>query len=94
MTKSHEIPLDLPTFEALDGALCYHRTAALLSPLAPEPMTAFQADLVSVANRLGFQPAEPGAFRIQVQPGGRNALCWDAATTTAKGVADGCDASI
>jgi len=76
MTSTHEIPLDLPTFEALDCALRYHRTEALLSPVAPEPMTAFQADLAGVANRLGFNPTEPGAFRIQVQPGGRNLLRW------------------
>lgn len=79
MTERHEIPLDLTTFEALDSALKSHRAAALVSPQSPEPMAAFQADLVATANRLGFHPGEPGAFRVQVIAGGRNLLVWESA---------------
>lgn len=77
MSKRREIPLDLTTFEALDSALKYHRTAALVSPQSPEPMMAFQADLVATANRLGFHPTQPGVFRVQVVAGGRNLLVWE-----------------
>lgn len=77
MSDSHEVPLDLTTFEALDSALKYHRTAALVSPQAPEPMAALQADLMATANQLGFHPAGAGTFRVQVQPGGRNLLVWE-----------------
>lgn len=79
MSERHEIPLDLTTFEALDSALKSHRIAALVSPQSPEPMAAFQADLVATANRLGFHPGEPGAFRVQVVAGGRNLLVWEPA---------------
>lgn len=79
MTR-HEIPLNLTTVEALDSALKYHRTAALVSPEAPAPMEAFQADLMATANRLGFHPVEPGAFRIQAQPDGCNLLVWEPVT--------------
>lgn len=79
MTKRHEIPLDLATFEALDSALKYHRTAALVSPQSPEPMAAFQADLVATANRLGFHTVQPGTFRVHVVAGGRNLLVWEKA---------------
>lgn len=83
MTKRHEILLDLATFEALDSALKYHRTAALVSPQSPEPMAAFQTDLVATANRLGFHTAQPGAFRVQVVAGGRNLLVWEPAQSQA-----------
>ncbi len=79
MTERHEIPLDLTTFEALDSALKFHRTAALVSPTAPEPMSAFQDDLMATANQLGFHPTMPGTFRVQVVAGGRNLLVWEPA---------------
>lgn len=90
MSKRHEIALDLTTFEALDSALKYHRTAALVSPQSAEPMAEFQADLVATANRLGFHPAEPGAFRVQVVAGGRNLLVWESAVPDAQEVTHGC----
>lgn len=93
MTERHEIPLDLGAFEALDSALKYHRTAALVSPEAPAPMDAFQADLVATANRLGFHPATPGTFRVQVQPGGRNLLVWGPTAHEVQEVAHGCEAN-
>ncbi|OAN31151.1 hypothetical protein [Pseudomonas oryzihabitans] len=79
MTERHEIPLDLTTFEALDSALKFHRAAALVSPTAPEPMSAFQDDLMATANQLGFHPTMPGTFRVQVVAGGRNLLVWEQA---------------
>nr|WP_314587013.1 hypothetical protein [uncultured Pseudomonas sp.] len=90
MSKRHEIPLDLTTFEALDSALKYHRTAALVSPQSPEPMAAFQSDLVATANRLGFQPTEPGAFHVQVVASGCNLLVWEPAAPDVQEVAHGC----
>lgn len=83
MSKRHEILLNLATFEALDSALKYHRTAALVSPQSPEPMAAFQTDLVATANRLGFHPTESGAFRVQVVAGGHNLLVWEPAQSQA-----------
>ncbi|KTT00116.1 hypothetical protein NS376_16030 [Pseudomonas oryzihabitans] len=93
MTERHEIPLDLTTFEALDSALKYHRTVALVSPEATAPMEAFQADLVATANRLGFHPAGAGTFHVQVQPGGRNLLVWEPTAHEVQEVAHGCEAT-
>lgn len=92
MTERHELPLDLTTFEALDSALKFHRTAALVSPQAPEPMKAFQGDLVATANRLGFYPDQPGAFHVQVVTGGRSLLVWESVATDVREVAYGCEA--
>jgi hypothetical protein len=76
MTPVVYISLDLVTFEALDGTMRAHRANALASPDAKPPMEAFQEDLVIAAKRLGFVPPEPGVFWINIQPGGRNTLCW------------------
>lgn len=78
MTPIVYINLDLLTFEALDGSMRAHRANALASTDAKSPMEAFQEDLVIAAKRLGFVPPEPGVFWINIQPGGRNTLCWSA----------------
>jgi len=78
MTPTVYIKLDLSSFEALDGIMRAHRANALASLDAKPPMEAFQEDLVIAAERLGFVPPEPGAFWINIQPGGRNTLCWSA----------------
>lgn len=80
MTPIVYINLDLVTFEALDGALRAHRAKALAAPEAKLPMDAFQEDLVISAERLGFVPPEAGKFWINMQPGGRNTLCWGTGT--------------
>jgi hypothetical protein len=80
MTPVVYINLDLASFEALDGCMRGHRASALASPEAKPPMEAFQEDLVIAAERLGFVPPEPGVFWINIQPGGRNTLCWSTGT--------------
>lgn len=72
------VPLGLADFEALDNALRAHRSAALLVPGTPEPMAAFQVDLVAAAARLGFVNVGPGSYSVKLQPGGRAHLCWEA----------------
>lgn len=78
MTPIVYISLDLASFEALDANMRAHRVNALASPDAKAPMEAFQEDLVIAAERLRFVPPEPGVFWINIQPGGRNTLCWNA----------------
>lgn len=80
MTPIVRISLDLATFEALDKALRAHRFNALAFPETRLPMDAFQEDLVIAAERLGFVPPEAGSFWINMQPGGRNTLCWSTGT--------------
>lgn len=71
------VPLGLAEFEALDSSLRAHRSVALLVPGAPEPMGAFQKDLVAAGLRLGLVPNGPGAYSVRLVPGGRAYLCWE-----------------
>lgn len=71
------VALPQADFEALENSFRAHRSAALLVPGAPEPMVAFQEDLIAAGKRLGLSPGGPGSYLVKLQSGGFAHLCWE-----------------